>query len=110
MFARPCIVVPVKADPKNLTVAFRIPEWARRHYEELADRERRNLSQVLRLVLEDHAKGICGKNGKSPTVNISMNVRKHRPVVEKIQGRKLPKVRGSRVGSGDMIQPDPSKD
>ena len=55
----------MKTDDKNLTVAFRIPEWAKRHYEDLAARERRNLSQVLRLVLEDHAKGQCGgKNGR----------------------------------------------
>jgi hypothetical protein len=49
---------------KNLTVAFRIPVWARDYYEKLAAKERRNLSQVLRVVLEDHAKGLCGKNGR----------------------------------------------
>jgi hypothetical protein len=46
---------------KQVTVAFRIPEWARLFYEQVAARERRNLSQVLRIVLEDHAKGLCGR-------------------------------------------------
>lgn len=54
----------MKTNEQNLTVAFRIPEWAKRHYEALALKERRNLSQVLRLILEDHAKGQCGKSGR----------------------------------------------
>lgn len=54
----------IKTDSKSLTVAFRISERTKRHYERLAETERRNLSQVLRLVLEDHEKGQCCKNGR----------------------------------------------
>jgi hypothetical protein len=54
----------MKTEEKQLTVAFRIPETVKRHYESLAAKERRNLSQVLRLVLEDHAKGLCGNGRK----------------------------------------------
>lgn len=65
MFARPCIVMDeMESDTKNLTVAFRVSERTRRYYEQLAEKERRNLSQVLRLVLEDHEKGHCSKNGR----------------------------------------------
>lgn len=53
------------AEKTKLTVAFRIPEWARTHYQNLANRERRTLSQVLRVVLEDHAKGECSKRKKA---------------------------------------------
>lgn len=52
------------ASSKNPTVAFRIPEWARDYYLKLAEKERRKLGQVLRLVLEDHAKGECAKSGR----------------------------------------------
>lgn len=48
----------------NPTVAFRIPGWAKTHYEKLAEKERRKLSQILRLVLEDHAKGQCNNDGR----------------------------------------------
>lgn len=37
-------------------VVFRIPSGLRKHYEELATRQRRKLSDVLRLALEDQAK------------------------------------------------------
>lgn len=40
----------------NPTVAFRIPAWALDHYRLVAEKERRKLGQVLRIILEDHAK------------------------------------------------------
>ena len=40
----------------NPTVAFRVSPEVRDFYQTIADRERRKLSQVLRFVLEKHAR------------------------------------------------------
>lgn len=53
----------VNTETPNPTVAFRIPSWALSYYQELAAKERRKLSQVLRIVLEDHAKGRLDDDG-----------------------------------------------
>jgi hypothetical protein len=42
--------------PANATIAFRLPEDLREFYERRAEKERRKLSDMLRIALEDQAK------------------------------------------------------
>lgn len=55
---------PVNNSATNPTVAFRLPMWALSYYQDRAAKERRKLSQVLRMVLEDHAKPHLDSGGR----------------------------------------------
>jgi hypothetical protein len=41
---------------KEITICFRTSEWLRNAFEAIARKERRSLSQVIELVLEDYVK------------------------------------------------------
>lgn len=50
--------------PEMVTVAYRIPKDLREFYESIAAKERRDLSDVLRIVTEDQAEVIRKRGGK----------------------------------------------
>jgi hypothetical protein len=50
--------------PEMVTVAYRIRKDLREFYEQLAANERRDLSDVLRIVTEDQAEAIRRRDGK----------------------------------------------
>lgn len=53
-----------KENPQKVTVACRVPRTLKSFYKELAEREQRDLSDVLRIVLEDQARVINKRGGK----------------------------------------------